>query len=240
MVADMTTLLIATRNQHKTAEIQAVLGAKFRYLTLNDYPSASAVVEDGNTFEANAVKKATELASWLARNPKVLFSKIAELTRFFVLADDSGLEVDALNGAPGVYSARFAAIDSGFHGNSPDALNNAKLLRVLAKVAPEKRTARFRCVLALTQIPYGELAHRPLVSTNEGLARFTVTFEGACEGKIALSGAGRGGFGYDPLFIPDGYKESFAELGEKIKNNISHRSKALKKLRDHLRKERLV
>ena len=237
MVANMTTLLIATRNQHKIIEIQGVLGSRFRYLTLNDYPSAPAVVEGGTTFEANALLKATELASWLARNPKVLFSKINELTKFFVLADDSGLEVDALGGAPGVYSARYAAMDSGFPGNSPDALNNGKLLRLLAKA--EKRTARFRCLLALTQIPYGELAHRPLVTTAEGLIRYTVTFEGACEGKIAQAGVGRGGFGYDPLFIPDGYKESFAELGEKIKNNISHRAKALKKLREHLRKNSL-
>jgi XTP/dITP diphosphohydrolase len=124
------------------------------------------------------------------------------------------LEVDALGGAPGVHSARFAADDATGTANSPDAANNAKLLGLLEGVPSEKRTARFRCVLAL--------ASRD---------KATLLFEGACEGRIAFSFSGAGGFGYDPLFVPEGCAQSFAELGEEIKNKISHRARALAKLR---------
>ena len=231
----MTTLIIATRNQHKTEEIRAILGKKFQYLTLTDFPSVPAVVEDGKTFEQNSRKKSTELASWLARNPKELFSKAKDDTKVFVLADDSGLEVDALNGEPGVFSARFAALDTGTPGNSPDSANNAKLLKMLETVGEEERTARFRCVLALTEIPFAPLARKPFISTADGLGRYTKFFDGACEGKIAFAESGRGGFGYDPLFMPKGFSKSFAELGEKEKNRISHRAAALAKLREHLK-----
>ncbi|MDR3377456.1 MAG: non-canonical purine NTP pyrophosphatase, partial [Verrucomicrobiae bacterium] len=145
----MTTLLIATRNPHKVGEILALLGGHFRALTLHDFPGAPQVVEDADTFAGNAVKKAAELAAWVAGQPAA---------PEFVLADDSGLEVDALNGAPGVHSARFAALDRPANdpataGNSPDADNNAKLLRVLKNVPLAKRTARFRCVIALVPVP---------------------------------------------------------------------------------------
>ena len=143
-----TTLLIATRNAHKVGEIRAILSDRFQYLTLRDFPGAPPVVEDAPTFAGNATKKAVELAQWLAATQKV--PKPAEGSQLFVLADDSGLEVDALNGAPGVYSARFAALDTNHSGNSPDADNNAKLLRLLENIPVGKRTARFRCVLALT------------------------------------------------------------------------------------------
>ncbi|HEX5218085.1 MAG TPA: non-canonical purine NTP pyrophosphatase, partial [Verrucomicrobiae bacterium] len=146
----MTTLLIATRNAHKVAEIRAILGDGFQYLTLKDFPAAPNVIEDAGTFTANAMKKATELARWLGGAELSAFSPQPSMV--FVLADDSGLEVDALDGKPGVYSARFAAMDSGQHGNSTDAENNAKLLRLLKDVPSEKRTARFRCVLALTPV----------------------------------------------------------------------------------------
>jgi len=136
---------------------------------------------------------------------------------FFILADDSGLEVDALGGAPGVHSARFAAADATGTANASDAANNAKLLRLLASVPPEKRTARFRCVLALA------VRDKP-----------THTFDGNCEGRIALSARGAGGFGYDPLFIPDGFTQSFSEIGESVKNKISHRARALAQLRRFL------
>src|SRR5262249_3781367 len=136
----------------------------------------------------------------------------------FVLADDSGLEVDALNGAPGVYSARFAAIDLGRAGNSTAGENNKKLLRLLKDVPAEERTARFRCVLALTPIlaPRRESAS-PVCYADE-LELRTELFEGACEGQIGLAPQGQGGFGYDPLFFPEDYQQTFAELGEAGKN----------------------
>jgi XTP/dITP diphosphohydrolase len=229
------TFLIATRNAHKVGEIRAILGEKYRYLTLNDFPGAPKVIEDAGTFAGNASKKAVELAHWLTatRNSKL------ETRNFFVLADDSGLEVDALNGAPGVYSARFAALDSGKPDNSPDAENNAKLLRLLKNVPLEKRTARFRCVLALTPVeheirnPKLETSASPVCYADE-LELQTEIFDGACEGRIDLAPRGKGGFGYDPLFVPDGFEQSFAELGEDVKNKLSHRSKALAKLRERL------
>lgn len=209
----MTTLLIATRNAHKVGEIRAILGDFLRYLTLNDYPSAPAVIEDATTFAGNAAKKALELARWIGSG--ITLSS-------FVLADDSGLEVDTLGAAPGVHSARFAGLDSGHAGNSPDADNNLKLLRLLKDVPLEKRTARFRCVLALAE------ANPTLDSQNPKL------FTGVCEGHIAFAPKGTGGFGYDPLFIPNGFEKSFAELGEEIKNRLSHRAKALAQLQAYL------
>ena len=220
----MTTLLIATRNAHKVGEIQAILGATFRCLTLKEFPAAPPVVEDAETFAGNATKKATELARWLAGNPKLATqnSKVD-----FVLADDSGLEVDALNGAPGVHSARFAALDKS--ENSHDADNNAKLLRLLKDVPPEKRAARFRCVIALVPVPPGKVeSASPVCFADEFEAQ---VFDGACEGRIQSAASGQGGFGYDPLFVPDGFNESFAELGEEVKNQLSHRAKALAKLK---------
>src|SRR6266704_5766574 len=124
------TFLIATRNAHKVGEIRAILGSQYHFLTLNDFPNAPKVIEDAGTFAGNATKKAVELAKWLAetRNPKLDLSAVAlakaETQNFFVLADDSGLEVDALNGAPGVHSARFAALDTGVDENSKDSDNN--------------------------------------------------------------------------------------------------------------------
>jgi XTP/dITP diphosphohydrolase len=221
----MTTLLIATRNAHKVCEIRAILGERFRYLTLNDFPAAPEIVEDADTFAGNAAKKAVELARWVSKVQRSTFN--VEGSKLFVLADDSGLEVDALDGAPGVNSARFAALDSGKPGNSSDAENNVKLLRLLKNVPPEKRTARFRCVLALAPIenPKSEIRNPKPGSRGAEL------FEGVCEGRIALEPHGRGGFGYDPLFVPDGFSQSFAELGEDAKNRLSHRAKALAALK---------
>ena len=211
----MTTLLIATRNAHKVGEIQAILGAQFRCLTLKEFPDAPPVIEDADTFVGNATKKAVELAKWLAQDESG--KRKAESENYFVLADDSGLEVDALNGAPGVHSARFAALDK--TENSKDAENNAKLLRLLKEVPPKKCTSRFRCVIALVQLT----PHSPLLTPH--------LFDGACQGRIQLTASGAGGFGYDPLFVPDGFTQSFAELGEDVKNKISHRAKALEKLK---------
>jgi len=220
-------LLIATRNAHKTGEIRAILGNRFRWLTLNDFPDAPKVVEDAPTFAGNATKKAVELAKWVAGKdsaPK------------FVLADDSGLDVDALNGAPGVHSARFAAPDSAKSGNTPDADNNAKLLGLLKDVPLEKRTARFHCVIALTPVlPKKVEAASPVCYANE-FEMQTKVFEGVCEGRIIFEPRGQNGFGYDPLFVPDGFEQTFAELGDEVKNKLSHRSRALQKLQNNLRR----
>jgi len=221
----MTTLLIATRNAHKVGEIRAILGAPFRFLTLNDFPDAPKIVEDADTFAGNAAKKALELAKWLARSKSG--KRKAESGNVFVLADDSGLEVDALNGAPGVHSARFAALDKS--ENSRDADNNAKLLRLLKNVPAEKRTARFRCVIALVPVPEQKIeSASPVCFADEFEPHL---FDGACEGRIQFSASGHGGFGYDPLFVPGGFTQSFAELGEDVKNELSHRAKALAKLK---------
>ena len=219
----MTTLLIATRNAHKVEEIRAILGGRFQLLTLKDFPAAPPVIEDAETFVGNALKKADTLANWLAAAP--LNSQLQTLN--FVLADDSGLEVDALHGAPGVHSARFAALDK--NENSPDADNNAKLLRLLKNVPLENRTARFRCVIALVPVPEKKVeSASPVCFANEFPAQI---FDGACEGVIQLSSNGINGFGYDPLFVAEGFTQSFAELGEDVKNKISHRAKALEKLK---------
>jgi XTP/dITP diphosphohydrolase len=224
-------MLIATRNLHKVGEIQTILGEGFRVLTLKDFPEAPKVVEDAETFAGNARKKAEQLAKWLEANP-------AQMSRHpglaFVLADDSGLEVDALNGAPGVHSARFAA--PGNHENSTDTENNAKLLLWLKDIAPEKRSARFRCVVALARLAIPELTpeNASPVCHAEALAEETPVFDGVCEGKIIAAGSGEGGFGYDPLFVPAGFDQTFAELGDEIKNRLSHRAKALAKLKAYL------
>ena len=146
----MTTLILATRNIHKVGEIHAILGSSHRLLTLQDFAGAPNVVEDQPTFARNAAKKAAELTKWLQRLTGFDFRVPGQ--NAYALADDSGLEVDALNGAPGVHSARFAAQDGGSPDtattpaskNSSDAANNAKLLSLLTDVPLEKRAARFR------------------------------------------------------------------------------------------------
>jgi XTP/dITP diphosphohydrolase len=226
----MRTLVLATRNAHKADEIQTILGNAFRCLTLNAFRDAPEVVEDANTFSGNATKKAVSLAKWLSKHPALLAS--GQLT--FALADDSGLEVDALSGAPGVHSARFAALDTRKPGNSPTSENNAKLLRLLNPVPAAKRTARFHCVLALT--PVLELSAKgasPVCDADEFELQ-TQLFDGTCEGRIGFELRGNGGFGYDPLFFPSGYDQTFGELGEDVKNRLSHRAKALEKLRHSL------
>ena len=199
----MPTLLIASRNAHKAGEIGAILGDEFTILTLATFPDAPPVIEDGDSFAANATKKSREIATWLEN----------QALPDYILADDSGLEVDALGGAPGIHSARYASGEN--EGNAADADNNAKLLRELAIVPAYDRGAQFRCVLALTAL---------------GQADKTELFEGICRGQISQAESGDGGFGYDPLFIPDGFTQSFAELGAATKNTLSHRAKALAKL----------
>lgn len=179
-------VVVATRNAHKVEEIRAIL-KEFEIRDLSVIENPPLVEETGITFLENATLKALS---------------ISRLTDDLVLSDDSGLEVDALDGGPGVYSSRYA----GEEGN--DALNNAKLLRELEETS--NRQARFRCVMVLAR--QGE----PLAD-----------FSGAVEGTILPDRQGEGGFGYDPLFVPDGFQESFAELGEEVKNSLSHRARAL-------------
>lgn len=225
----MRRVLIATRNQHKVEEIKSILGDQFEFRTLTDFPGAPTPVEDAPDFAGNATKKAVTLANWLAEQGNA--QRIEH-----VLADDSGLEVDALNGAPGVHSARFAALDRGVEGNSADADNNAKLLRLLKDVPSEKKSARFRCVIAFTPVPTAEVVSASKTCEANEAELATEIFDGACEGRLIEVARGKHGFGYDPLFIPQGFNESFAELGEATKNRISHRSRALEKLRARLEK----
>jgi XTP/dITP diphosphohydrolase len=210
-------LIVATRNAHKLAEIQTILGTEVRCFGLDGMVEAPTTVESSDSFAGNAVLKATAVAHWWSHQDP---HSRPNLNAPFVLADDSGIEVDALGGAPGVHSARFATGDLGLAGNSPDEANNCKLLESLRPVPAPKRSARFRCVLALMGGPAGNpAAAAPLI------------FEGVCEGHIAFDARGNGGFGYDPLFIPTGHAVSFAELGAAAKNAISHRAKALQALR---------
>jgi XTP/dITP diphosphohydrolase len=192
MLISMPRLLIATKNAHKTAEIRAILGGQWDVTDLTAHPDVPAPEENGTTFEENARIKA-EAAS-------LVFPGL-------VLSDDSGLEVDALGGAPGVNSARYA----GEQGN--DAANRARLKRELtATGAPEPWTARFRCAMAIAKA-----------------GRTVATFDGRVEGRVTRVERGTGGFGYDALFIPDGQTETFGELSAETKNSMSHRARALAK-----------
>lgn len=191
------TLTLASRNRHKAEEIAAILPPHFTVKTLADYPELPEIEETGTTFAANAALKACGISA---------------LIPGWVLADDSGLCVDALGGAPGVYSARYA----GEHGN--DAANNAKLLADLAALpADTSRTARFMCAICLAE---------------QGIIKTEVC--GKVEGCIATTPSGTNGFGYDPLFIPNGYSCTMAELSAEVKNTISHRADALRLLAEHL------
>jgi XTP/dITP diphosphohydrolase len=196
--------VFATRNPGKLVELRqllpdaSVLGIEEAAARLGrDIPE---VDEDADTFAGNAIKKARE---------------VARATGFPALADDSGLEVDALGGAPGVWSARYAGHGAG------DAANNAKLLAALRDVPPERRTARFRSVLALADV------HGPLQDR-------VITAEGACEGLVLDAPRGTGGFGYDPLFLVPAFGQTFAELGIGPKGELSHRARAMQAIRPEL------
>ena len=205
-----TDIIIASANVHKAEEIQALLGPEFLCRTLQDFPDAPEVEEDAATFAGNAVKKALTLVNWLKQSE--------DHTLGWVLADDSGLEVDALDGAPGVHSARYATTERQ-PGNSPDEQNNAKLLLELKGRAAHHRAARFRCVIALAWA--GQYSHPKI-------------FNGTCEGRIEEAARGTHGFGYDPLFVPEGHEQTFGELGESVKSQLSHRSAALRQLKEWL------
>lgn len=191
-------LLIATGNPHKTREFAEILGKEFEVGDFSSVPDARKVEETGATLKENAVLKA------LSASPD---------RPLLVAADDSGLEVDALDGAPGIYSARYAGQDT------TDEQNVDKLLVELARrnVPALKRTARFRCVIALAR--EGKLLN---------------TFEGIAEGVIIDLPRGERGFGYDPIFVPKGFDRTFAELPAETKNEISHRAHAARKLAHYL------
>ncbi len=186
-------LVLATNNNHKVKEIRALLSdLPIDIHTLKEFPHIPEVIEDGKTLEANALKKARSI--YMA-------------TGLLSLADDTGLEVDYLNGQPGVYSSRFAG------ENATYDMNNAKLLALMADVPLPQRTARFRCVMALV----GDQTE--------------VTLEGVCYGVITEAKQGVHGFGYDPLFYVPEYRQTFAEMPLTLKNRISHRGLALQKVK---------
>lgn len=186
-------ILAATSNAHKIEEIQTILKPfGITLISPKDIGGIPDVIEDKDSFEGNAIKKATE---------------IAEYANMTVLADDSGLEVEALNWQPGIYSARYSG------ENATDQKNVKKLLQNLLNT--QNRQARFTCVIAVASP--GKIAQ---------------TAKGHVYGSIAFEPRGAEGFGYDPVFIPDGYEKTFAQLGEKIKNSLSHRKNALKNALD--------
>lgn len=198
----MRKLVLATKNFHKAREIAAILNVRgIELLTMNDFPYMGEVTEDGATFEENAGKKAFEVARHCARHSEAG-------SEVYALADDSGLMVDALDGKPGVLSARFAG------AKATDADNNARILQLLTSVPEEQRTARFVCVLALCDAS-GKSA----------------VVEGRCEGRILDKPRGKNGFGYDPLFLYPPAGLTFAEMPPDEKNRVSHRALALEKLR---------
>lgn len=193
----MKKIVFATNNQHKLDEIRQILGSTFEVLSLNDIDCHEEIPEDHDTLQENALQKA---------------KYIADHYEVDCFADDTGLEVEALNGEPGVHSARYA------EGTDHDSeANMDKLLRKLGN--NNNRRARFRTVIALI-----------IRNQEEKL------FEGIVEGHIAYEKKGTEGFGYDPIFVPDGYDESFAQLGLDIKNGISHRARAVAKLAEYLTK----
>lgn len=228
-------LVLATRNQGKVRELTEMLrdyqlsviscqsqevcdspntsltgnreptAKQYEVISLNAYPDAPEVIEDGKTYMENAAKKASVIAAY---------------TGYLTLADDAGLEVDALNGAPGIHSKRWAGEDA------TDAIRIAKLLQALEGVTD--RRARFVAAIAVVYPDTAPLTknarHIFQISENRVLGQGVL---GVCEGHIRHTPVGESGFGYDPVFVPDGYDQTFAELGEEIKNQMSHRAKAL-------------
>lgn len=196
----MKRIVFATNNQHKLQEIREILSPEFEIVSLKEIGCHEDIPETGNTLEENALQKARY---------------ISERYHISCFADDTGLEVEALGGAPGVHSARYA------EGTDHDSeANMTKLLRELE--GKENRQARFRTVIALIELWEDETENVHL-------------FEGIVEGHISTERQGNEGFGYDPIFVPEGYEKSFAALGETIKNHISHRARAVKKLAEYLK-----
>lgn len=202
-------IVFATNNQHKLQEIRDILGSEFEIVSLKDIGCDVDIPETGNTLEENAMQKA---------------QYVYDHYNLSCFADDTGLEVEALNGEPGVHSARYA------EGTDHDSeANMAKLLRNLK--GKDNRKARFRTVIALIQ-------KQDVCPCGCTSIKKVNRFEGIVDGSIATEKHGTAGFGYDPIFVPEGYDKSFAELGESIKNGISHRARAVAKLAEYLKQKK--
>ena len=208
-------IVFATNNQHKLEEIRQILGPGFEVLSLNDINCHDDIPETGKTLEENARMKA-----------EYVWKHHLSHAETPIFADDTGLEVDALGGEPGVHSARYAAIDGDGSESHDSEANMRKLLRKLGN--NNNRKARFRTVIALIEC-----------RGTRSEEREATLFEGIVNGHIAHEKSGSEGFGYDPIFIPDGYDQSFAELGAEVKNKISHRARAIEKLADFLKGEKV-
>lgn len=198
----MKTLVLASNNAHKLEEIRSILGSRFEIKSLKDIGCEDDIPETGNTFRENALQKAMY---------------IKEHYGLDCFADDSGLQVECLNNEPGVYSARYAAMNGREPLPSKDEANMNVLLEKLSNIAESDRKACFRTSIALVM---GDETH---------------FFDGTVEGRIISEKRGNGGFGYDPIFVPDGYDQTFAELGSEVKNGISHRARAVAKLVEFLK-----
>jgi len=198
-------IVLATHNLHKVDEIKNILshtlldkaGSSIEFLSLDNFPSIDEIVEDGTTLEENARKKA---------------GTVYEQTGLLSLADDTGLEVEALGGKPGVYSARYAG------ENATYQQNNEKLLHEMKDIPHDKRSAKFRCVISIIGSAIDEIAI------------------GEVSGQILTEVRGKNGFGYDPVFLPDGYNLSYAEMDSELKNKLSHRARALEKAKKILKR----
>ena len=202
-------IVFATNNQHKLQEIRDILGSEFEIVSLKDIGCDVDIPETGNTLEENAMQKA---------------QYVYDHYNLSCFGDDTGLEVEALNGEPGVHSARYA------EGTDHDSeANMAKLLRNLE--GKDNRKARFRTVIALIQ-------KQDVCPCGCTSIKKVNRFEGIVDGSIATEKHGTAGFGYDPIFVPEGYDKSFAELGESIKNGISHRARAVAKLAEYLKQKK--
>ncbi len=200
-------IVFATNNKYKLDEIRNILGKQFEVLSLNDIGCHDDIPETGTMLEENARQKAEYIYNKYHCN---------------VFADDTGLEVEALDGEPGVYSARYAAVKNPNAQSHDSEANMTTLLKELT--GKENRKARFRTVISLILIPQ-----------KEGQESLSTLFEGIVEGEIISERRGGEGFGYDPIFQPEGYDKTFAELGNNIKNTISHRARAVAKLAAHLK-----
>ena len=200
-------IVFATNNQHKLQEIRDILGSDFEVVSLKEIGCDVDIPETGNTLEENALQKA---------------QYVYDHYHISCFADDTGLEVEALDGAPGVHSARYA------EGTDHDSeANMAKLLRELD--GKENRQARFRTVICYIE-------KKDVCPCSCTSIKKVHQFEGIVKGRIATEKHGTEGFGYDPIFVPEGYDKSFAELGEEVKNGISHRARAVAKLVEYLKK----
>lgn len=194
----MPRILLATRNVHKTQEFAEILGDEFEITDLSAEKDLPLIEETGSSFEENAILKAVT---------------VSQHRQSLVAADDSGLEVDCLGGAPGIFSARYAG------ENASDRDNIDKLLGEIARLKNNSGeiSARFRCAIAVARS-----------------GKVTEIFRGSVDGKIVDPPRGSGGFGYDPVFVPEGFEETFAELGADVKNRISHRACAIRQMRERL------